>query len=267
MEWYYAVEGTSKGPVSPAEFQRLVQQGVITSQTRVWREGMADWQMYAGETAAAPAVAASASPINVTCAGCGGSFPQTEVIPLAGRVYCAACKPAAVQRLREGVGANSAAEAIRNEYLKHEASVQSVGSLYCLGGIVLFIMGLVAMLGGGGRSGGTSALAGLFFFGLGVGQFWVGRGLRKLKAWARIPTGILSGLGLLGIPCGTIINAYILYLVFCRKGTMVFSDEYHDVIEQTPHIKYRTSILVWILLGLVVALVALAFLAVLMRKG
>ena len=92
---------------------------------------------------------------------------------------------------------------------------------------------------------------------LGAGQIWVGTGLRRLRRWARIPTGILSGLGLLGFPLGTVINAYILYLIFSQKGKMVFSDEYQAVIEQTPHIKYRTSIVVWILLGLVLALMAL----------
>ena len=95
-------------------------------------------------------------------------------------------------------------------------------------------------------------------FVLGAGQIWVGVGLRRLRKWARIPTGILSGLGLLGFPLGTIINAYILYLVFCQKGKTVFSEEYQIVVEQTPHLKYRTSIIVWILLALVLAFIALA---------
>lgn len=93
---------------------------------------------------------------------------------------------------------------------------------------------------------------------LGAGQLWVGYGLRRLRKWARIPTGILSGLGLLAFPIGTLINAYILYLLFCQKGKMVFSDEYRAVIEQTPHIKYRTSIIVWIVLGLLLLLIAFA---------
>ena len=77
-----------------------------------------------------------------------------------------------------------------------------------------------------------------------------------MKKWARIPTGILSGIGLLAFPIGTLINAYVLYLIFSAKGKMVFSDEYRAVIEQTPHIKYRTSIIVWIVLGLLLLLIA-----------
>ena len=33
-----------------------------------------------------------------------------------------------------------------------------------------------------------------------------------------------------------------------EKGQIVFSDEYRRVIEQTPHIVYKTSVVVWILL-------------------
>ena len=42
-EWYYAVEGTSKGPVSQSEFDALVATGTIRSDTLVWQEGMGDW--------------------------------------------------------------------------------------------------------------------------------------------------------------------------------------------------------------------------------
>jgi hypothetical protein len=45
----------------------------------------------------------------------------------------------------------------------------------------------------------------------------------------------------------------------------VFSEEYQRVIAETPHIKYRTSIVVWILLGLLLLLIAIAVLAALIR--
>ena len=96
---------------------------------------------------------------------------------------------------------------------------------------------------------------------VGVGQFFAGYGVRALLPWGRIIGCILSAIGLIGFPIGTLINAYILYLFLSKKGRTIYSPEYQDVIAATPHIKYRTSILVWILLALVVALVALAFLA------
>jgi len=257
MNWYYAVGGAHKGPVADEEFQRLVQQGVITSQTLVWREGMANWQPHGGGI---PRAMPGNGPVGeVVCAGCRRIFSNSDVVSLAGGLYCAACKPLALQRLREGGTATTAVEEMRKEHLKHEASVKSIGVLYYLGGAAMLLIGIFTMFVGS-RNGAelivSIFIAGLFVL-LGIGQLWVGTGLRRLKRWARIPTGILSGLGLLGFPLGTIINAYILWLVFSQKGTVVFSEEYRAVIEQTPHIKYRTSIVVWILLGLVLLLIAI----------
>ena len=78
--------------------------------------------------------------------------------------------------------------------------------------------------------------------------------MRALRPWGRIVGCVLSGLGLLGFPIGTAINAYILYLFLSKKGRTVFAPEYQAVIAATPDVKYRTSILVWIFLALLVAL-------------
>jgi hypothetical protein len=227
---------------------------------------MANWEPYGRGTP--PPTPGDVKQGAVVCAGCGRSFPRTEVISLAGNVYCAACKPTALQRLREGVpAATTAAEEMRNQYLKHEASVKSIGVLYYLGGAGFLLVGIGATLSRGTRSPG---LEGLFLSAvcllLGAGQIWVGSGLRRLRKWARLPTGILSGLGLLGFPIGTLINGYILYLIFSQKGSTVFSDEYQAVIEQTPHIKYRTSVIIWIFLGLVLLLLAIGIFAALFAR-
>lgn len=39
---------------------------------------------------------------------------------------------------------------------------------------------------------------------------------------------------------------------------MVFSADYKRIIEQTPHIRYRTSMILWIVLGLLLLLMAVA---------
>jgi glucose-6-phosphate-specific signal transduction histidine kinase len=67
---------------------------------------------------------------------------------------------------------------------------------------------------------------------------------------------IISAIGLLGFPCGTILSAYLLYLLLSPKGEMVFSEGYKDIVRATPHIKYRTSIIVWILLFLLIGILA-----------
>ena len=49
----------------------------------------------------------------------------------------------------------------------------------------------------------------------GLAFMFTGCGMHRLRRWSRIPTGIISGLGLMGVPLWTLINAYILYRVFC----------------------------------------------------
>ena len=92
--------------------------------------------------------------------------------------------------------------------------------------------------------------------------FFTAHGLRRLQPWSRISSGIIAALGLLAFPVGTLINAYILYLLLCRKANVVFSAEYREIIIRTPHIKYKTSLLVKILAGIFLALLAVAVLGV-----
>lgn len=156
-------------------------------------------------------------------------------------------------------------QAIRRQYLRHETAIKSIGQFYYLiGGLtalaaaiflgtvfftelsrpqlterILLAVLLVAIYG---------AFAAVFFT--------IGYGLYRLRGWVKWPVGILSGIGLLSVPIGTLINAYILYVVFGKKGKMVFSPEYQEIVRQTPHIQYRTPLIAWIVL--VLFLVALA---------
>jgi len=155
---------------------------------------------------------------------------------------------------------------MRRNHIKHEASVRSVGILYFIGAVFLVIAGIVGVMTDKESTSATRIAVATLLIGLGLLQFWVGHGLRGLKAWARLPTGIFSGIGLLGFPLGTLINGYILYLVFSKKGAIVFSPEYKDVIVATPEIKYKTSVIIWILLGLLILLVGLALLAPLLPR-
>lgn len=257
MNWFYAHEGKQIGPVTEEEFQQLRASGVIAAGTLVWREGLANWQPLGELTASAaptsqPALNLSAAAL--VCSGCSQAFPADEVVRLGDGFVCAACKPVALQRLREGV-ASSAAEDIRNEHIKHEASVKSVGVLYFIGAFFMVFLGGMMLIARPGPGGLEATVTGAVLVCLAGFQFATGLALRRLKRWARIVAGIFSGVGLLGFPLGTIINGFILYLLFSKKGKMVFSPEYQEVIAQTPHIKYRTSIIVWIALGILLLLV------------
>lgn len=160
----------------------------------------------------------------------------------------------------------SEAEHVRQEHIKHEASIRSVGVLYYLGGglMVLGAMGLFAVgLGGQGALGyGFGAL----YLALGGLSLVLGRGIRAYRPWARTTGIVLACIGLLGFPVGTLINAYILYLLLSQKGRRIFASDYPDIVAATPHIEYKTSVVVWIVLGvLVLAFVGLIVAAILNR--
>ncbi|MEO5713517.1 MAG: hypothetical protein ABIT37_08500 [Luteolibacter sp.] len=146
------------------------------------------------------------------------------------------------------------AEAIRQTHIRTEASIKSVGILYWLAAVAVVIAG-IPIITAAIRHNDVTALqlaAGFGLLALGILQFIVGFEIRRLKGWARIAVGVLSGIGLLGFPVGTVINAYILFLLFGKKGRMIFSAPYKDIIAATPHVKYRTSKWVWIILIVVV---------------
>jgi len=169
-----------------------------------------------------------------------------------------AVNPYAAPRARvEEVAANPEAEATRRAHIGHEASIRAVGLLYYLGGVGVLLAGIAALaLPSRDRPGGVVFM--LALLALAVAQFFGGWGVRKFRPWARILGCVISAIGLLGFPVGTVINVYILYLFLSKKGRTIFSPEYQDVIAATPHIKYRTSIVVWIFLALVLALILFA---------
>jgi hypothetical protein len=160
------------------------------------------------------------------------------------------------------------AEAIRGEHLKHEASLKGVGFLYLLGGVMLAFsfIGLFGVMiphsTGSSRALGLQELVIFALLGVvGVGQFFAGWGLRKLRPWAKIPAALLAGISLLSIPIGTLIGAYILYLLFSAKGRTILSPAYSEIVAQTPHMRYRTSRWVWITLLVVLLVIIAGFVA------
>jgi hypothetical protein len=158
----------------------------------------------------------------------------------------------------EDVPANAQAEAIRRAHITHEASIKAVGFLYYLGGVLVAIGGIASLAG---RPDSGAMGVAIVMVVVGVAQFFAGWGVRALTKWGRALGSLLSGLGLLAFPVGTLINAYILYLLLSKKGRTIFAPEYQAVIAATPHVKYRTSIIVWIFLALVVLLIVAAVVA------
>ncbi len=108
-------------------------------------------------------------------------------------------------------------------------------------------------------------LIGIGFLAISILQFWVGLGLQKLIPWTRIAGIVFAAIGLLGFPIGTLISIYFLYLLVSKKGEYVFSDEYRQIREQTPHIRYKTSMILWIFVGLIVILALIAIIGLVVR--
>lgn len=166
-------------------------------------------------------------------------------------------------------GSLGSAEEVRKRFLNHEASVRSIGTLYLLGvaflvfAAVVTIISLILRPTNGPNGDGETAsiiapmISVVFVLAIAGLQYWVGTGLRALRPPARTVAIIFSAIGLLGFPIGTLISAYFLYLLLSKKGEFVFSPEYAQVRAATPHIKYKTSIIVVIAVALLFLLLFL----------
>lgn len=106
MKWYYADAGRQVGPVEEAQLDELLRAGAIRDDTLVWREGMANWQPHSAVRGPAkpqpiPAGATAAAETRF-CSECGRPFPVNELVSIGSATVCAQCKPAFMQRVREG---------------------------------------------------------------------------------------------------------------------------------------------------------------------
>ena len=178
----------------------------------------------------------------------------------------------------------SQAELIRKSHLSHEANIQGFGCLYTLGGILGILgaifyvgIGILVMAGGvvpkglesmvfgagGDRlvSGGLTTLVGVIFLAIAVAQLFAGRSMQTLNPSGKILAIVVAAIGMLQFPCGTLISGYLLYLLVSAKGRTVYSSAYKEVMQATPHIRYRTSIIVWIFLFILIGVLLLGVLA------
>ena len=182
-----------------------------------------------------------------------------------------------------GGDGNARSEQVRREYLGHEASVKSVGILYYFSAACVAVASVMSFASLHIIASSMAAAVGAFLFVLSAALGIVGYGLQKLESWVRIPVALLGGLGIMGAinslmhppanaspgsPVGTMIgmaiNIYIIQLVWSAKGKFVCSEEYRTIIAETPHIKYRTPLIIKILGGLLLFIIGLGILALLL---
>ena len=155
--------------------------------------------------------------------------------------------------------ASAEMENLRRQHLGHEASIKSVGLLYFLGGVLTSVSGIVILVMASDARTDEDYASSVFAMVLvivGAATVLVGSGMRSLRGWAH-KSGIgLAVLGLLAFPVGTLINAYVLWLLLSKKGRFVFAPGYAELVRVTPHVRYRPSIVAWILIAFVMLFVA-----------
>ncbi len=160
--------------------------------------------------------------------------------------------PPQVTELSAPLSAAAEAESIRRAHIKTEATVKSAGTLYYLGMFLSGMLGVAIVIGFIQKSDRQIVLEGSIILVIALVQGILAYGLRRLRSWARWPAVALSIIGLLGFPLGTIISIVILANLIGAKASMVFSPQYKDIIAATPHVKYKSSMAVIILLVILV---------------
>jgi type IV pilus assembly protein PilA len=166
------------------------------------------------------------------CPHCGA-----ELIP--GNRFCSRCRkrvePAGVFEA-PAPAASAYAQALEPENLdmRRPSWVTVVAILdFVFGGLVL-AWGVVIALLGFHEKDGAAVLWGMGGAALLLGGFIVatGVGLIRLKAWARVGQIVVSSLGLIQIPCGTVVGAFVLIYLLKPGVKVLFSGR--DVHELTP---------------------------------
>lgn len=154
-------------------------------------------------------------------------------------------------------------EQIRQDHLQHETAIKTIAIWFIVVGLVLLSQTPTVFMAA--RS--APFPVGLEFMRLlwpilvasiGLLHVVAGFGIRRLARWSRIPATITGLIGLLAFPIGTLLSGYFLFLLLSAKGSMIFSSDYKQVIEQTPNIKSNTSIFAWIFIGLLAVVLAIA---------
>lgn len=150
---------------------------------------------------------------------------------------------------------------VRQAHLKHEAQLRSVGLLYFLGAFIMLVMAvpfLFAFPEAGSREANDLPML-LFFtlfpFAVAFVFCTVGYGFRALRSWVRIPGTAFGLLGLTQFPLGTLINAYVLYLMYCPKGRTVLAPDYARVRAATPHLRHRRGLLGTLVLMILIGVI------------
>ncbi len=108
MNLYYADGDQQVGPIGKAELQSLVKAKKVNAKTLVWQDGMEDWQELGVfvRSRRSQSILEDQAVIPTqrsVCSECGRAFAEEEMIRFNDAWICAGCKPAFIQKVKEGV--------------------------------------------------------------------------------------------------------------------------------------------------------------------
>ncbi|MEZ6117951.1 MAG: hypothetical protein R3C28_15460 [Pirellulaceae bacterium] len=155
-------------------------------------------------------------------------------------------------------------EQIRRKYVRHEVSLKAIGGAIALAAAVaapICVLAAIRTLWQCDVFSDDFLMFATFFpiiVAFCIWQIAAGMGLRKLKNNPRIAAGFFSVLWMWAFPLGTLLGIFFLCMLLSPKSVFVCSDEYQRIIAATPHIKVRTSPLMWAVSFLLVALFAIS---------
>ena len=170
----------------------------------------------------------------MTCPHCGAEVP-------AGNRFCNRCRKRVAPEPGPVAGRPSgsvpprrppstsrpvARPASAGSSFKRPTVVTILGVLNIVGGVMALAVAAFLAFGGfaAGKEGGALLAAfGAVYGVIGIVQTATGVGLLGLKPWARVVQIVLAVIGLLGIPCGTIISILILIYMLKPEVKLLFS--------------------------------------------
>ncbi len=107
MNLYYADGDQQVGPIGKAELQSLVKAKKVNAKTLVWQDGMEDWQelgifVRSRRSQSTPEGQAVIPTQRSVCSECGRAYAEEEMIRFNDAWICVGCKPAFIQKVKEG---------------------------------------------------------------------------------------------------------------------------------------------------------------------
>ncbi len=142
-------------------------------------------------------------------------------------------------------------ETIRYRCLKHETHLKQLGRLNQFLGLFFALGAVIALFTPMGKDFSSVGLALILSVPAAAYLIWGGM-LARLDSRIRLPLTLLALVELLGFPLGTIKGLFLLYLLHSPEGKYLFTPEYKSVMAATPQIKYRTSKVLLVVLGILV---------------